>query len=100
MGLTHADAAAVRVVLQERSAAGEFALLLNLADAPVIERILTPRLALTEAERLAFTLGRHVLVVMADMTSYCEALREVSPPAARSRPGAPSGSNLTLGALV
>ncbi len=53
-------------------------LLLNLADAPVIERILTPRLALTVAERLAYTLGRHVLVVMADMTSYCEALREVS----------------------
>ena len=66
--------------------------LLNLADAPVIERILTPRVALTVAERLAFTLGRHVLVVMADMTSYCEALREVSAargeiPARRAYPG-------------
>jgi V/A-type H+-transporting ATPase subunit B len=92
MGLTHADAAAVRATLQERSAAGELVLLLNLADAPVIERILTPRLALTIAERLAFTHGRHVLVIMADMTSYCEALREVSSargeiPARRAYPG-------------
>ena len=92
MGLTHADAAAVRAVLEERSAADELVLLLNLADAPVIERILTPRLALTVAERLAFTHGRHVLVVMADMTSYCEALREVSAargeiPARRAYPG-------------
>jgi V/A-type H+/Na+-transporting ATPase subunit B len=92
IGLTHADAATVRTVLEERSAAGELVLLLNLADAPVIERILTPRLALTVAERLAFTLGRHVLVVMADMTSYCEALREVSAargeiPARRAYPG-------------
>ena len=92
MGLTHADAVPVRSVLEERSAAGELVLLLNLADAPVIERILTPRIALTVAEHLAFTLGRHVLVVMADMTSYCEALREVSAargeiPARRAYPG-------------
>jgi V/A-type H+/Na+-transporting ATPase subunit B len=92
MGLTHADAAAVRAALEERSAAGELVLLLNLADEPVIERILTPRIALTVAEHLAFELGRHVLVVMADMTSYCEALREVSAargeiPARRAYPG-------------
>lgn len=92
MGLTHADAAAVREVLEERSATGELVLLINLADEPVIERILTPRLALTVAEHLAFSLGRHVLVVMADMTSYCEALREVSAargeiPARRAYPG-------------
>jgi V/A-type H+-transporting ATPase subunit B len=92
MGLTHADAAAVRTVLEERSAAGELVLLLNLAGAPVIERLLTPRLALTIAEHLAFARGRHVLVVMADMTSYCEALREVSAargeiPARRGYPG-------------
>jgi V/A-type H+-transporting ATPase subunit B len=78
MGLSHADAAAMRDALEERSAAGELVLLLNTADDPVVERILTPRLALTVAEDLAFTLGRHVLVVAADMTSYCEALREVS----------------------
>ena len=92
MGLTHADAAAVRAILEERSTAGDLALLLNLADAPVIERILTPRIALTVAEHLAFARGRHVLVVMADMTSYCEALREVSAargeiPARRAYPG-------------
>ena len=92
MGLTHADAAAVRDVLEERSAAGELVLMLNTADAPVVERVLTPRIALTVAEHLAFTQGRHVLVVMADMTSYCEALREVSAargeiPARRAYPG-------------
>lgn len=92
MGLTHADTASIRGMLEDRLAAGELVLLLNLADSPVIERILTPRIALTVAEHLAFRLGRHVLVVMADMTSYCEALREVSAargeiPARRAYPG-------------
>ncbi len=92
MGLTHADASFVRDALEERSAAGELVLLLNTADDPVIERILTPRIALTVAEHLAFTEGRHVLVVMADMTTYAEALREVSAargeiPARRAYPG-------------
>ncbi|GLW50347.1 V-type ATP synthase subunit B [Streptomyces sp. NBRC 14336] len=92
MGVTHADAAFVRDALEERSASGELVLLLNTADDPVIERVLTPRIALTVAERLAFFEGRHVLVVMADMTSYAEALREVSAargeiPARRAYPG-------------
>jgi V/A-type H+-transporting ATPase subunit B len=92
MGLTHADAALVRDILEARSAAGELVLLLNTADDPVIERVLTPRIALTVAEHLAFVAGRHVLVVMADMTSYAEALREVSAaraevPARRAYPG-------------
>ncbi|GAU69806.1 V-type ATP synthase beta chain [Streptomyces sp. NBRC 110611] len=92
MGLTHPDAAFVRDALEERSAAGELVLLLNTADDPVIERILTPRIALTVAEHLAFTGGRHVLVVMTDMTSYAEALREVSAargeiPGRRAYPG-------------
>ena len=92
MGLTHADAMAVRDTLEARSAAGELVLLLNLADSPAIERILTPRIALTVAEHLAFSEGRHVLVVMGDMTSYCEAVREVSAargeiPARRAYPG-------------
>jgi V/A-type H+-transporting ATPase subunit B len=78
MGLTAADADAAGDVLDGRSAAGELVQLLNLADDPVIERILTPRLALTIAEHLAYVEGDNVLVVMADMTSYCEALREVS----------------------
>jgi len=77
MGITHADAATVRDTLESRAAGGELALFLNTADDPVIERILTPRLALTVAEHLAFDDGRHVLVVMADMTSYCEAVRQV-----------------------
>ncbi len=92
MGLTHADAETVRAVLEERSAAGEVVLLLNTADDPVIERILTPRVALTVAEEIAFGHGRHVLVVLADMTSYAEALREVSSargemPGRRAYPG-------------
>ena len=52
--------------------------LLSLADAPSVERLITPRAALTAAEYLAFDLGMHVLVVLTDMTNYCEALREVS----------------------
>jgi V/A-type H+-transporting ATPase subunit B len=92
MGLTHADADAVRAALDERSAAGELLLLVNTADDPVIERILTPRIALTVAEHLAFEMDRHVLVVLADMTSYAEALREVSSargemPGRRAYPG-------------
>jgi V/A-type H+/Na+-transporting ATPase subunit B len=92
MGLTHPDADAVRDALEERSASDELVLLVNTADDPVIERILTPRIALTVAEHLAFDLGRHVLVVMADMTSYCEAVREVSAargeiPGRRAYPG-------------
>ncbi len=92
MGLTNTEAAFVADALEERSRAGELVLIVNTADEPVIERILTPRIALTIAEYLGFTLGRHVLVVMADMTSYCDALREVSAargefPARRAYPG-------------
>ncbi|MGZ6803978.1 MAG: V-type ATP synthase subunit B [Nocardioidaceae bacterium] len=92
MGLPHLDADAVRDALEARSAAGDLVLLLNTADDPVVERILTPRIALTVAEHLAFDRGRHVLVVMADMTSYAEALREVSAargeiPGRRAYPG-------------
>ncbi|HET8734108.1 MAG TPA: V-type ATP synthase subunit B [Anaeromyxobacteraceae bacterium] len=54
------------------------AVFLNRADDPPIERLLTPRCALTCAEHLAFTHGMHVLVVLTDMTAYCEALREVA----------------------
>ncbi len=92
MGITHADAEAVMDVLEARAASGEIALFLNTADDPVIERILSPRVALTVAEHLAFEAGHHVLVIMADMTSYCEAVREVSSargeiPARRGYPG-------------
>ena len=92
MGLTHADVAYARAALEERSAADELVMLLNTADDPAIERLLTPRIALTVAEDLAFTGGRHVLVVLTDITSYAEALREVSAarreiPARRAYPG-------------
>ncbi|MGH8883067.1 MAG: V-type ATP synthase subunit B, partial [Stackebrandtia sp.] len=92
IGLTHADVAFIRAALGERAMAGELLLLINTADDPVIERILTPRVALTVAEYLAFDEGRHVLVVMTDMTSYAEAVRETSAmrgeiPARRAYPG-------------
>lgn len=78
MGITHADASIVRSALGDRVAAGEAVLFLNTADDPVMERILTPRLALTVAEHLAFDLDRHVLVVLTDMTAYCDAVRQLS----------------------
>jgi len=92
MGLPHADIDFVRAALDDRAAAGELVMLLNSADDPVIERLLTPRIALTVAEHLAFDGGNHVLVVMSDMTSYCEAVREVAAarqeiPARRAYPG-------------
>ena len=78
MGVTHADADATRDALEERSESGDLVLFLNTASDPVIERVLTPRIALTVAEHLAFERGGHVLVLMCDMTSYAEAVREVS----------------------
>ena len=62
----------------ERTGALEHAVVfLNLADDPAVERIVTPRLALTTAEYLAFELDYHVLVILTDMTNYCEALRQI-----------------------
>lgn len=92
LGLTHADTAYVRTALEERSAAGELVMVINTADAPIIERLLAPRIALTIAEYFAFTEGHPVLVVMSDMTSYCDAVREVAAgrqeiPARRAYPG-------------
>ncbi len=92
VGIPHADVSLVREVLEERAAAGELTLLVNTAGDPLVERIVTPRLALTIAEHLAFDLDRHVLVVTADLTSYCEAVREVSAargevPSRRGYPG-------------
>ena len=91
IGITHADAAEVGAALATRSS-GDLTVLLNTADDPLIERLVTPNIALTIAEHLAFEGGRHVLVVMADLTSYCEALREVSAsrgeiPSRRGYPG-------------
>ena len=54
------------------------AMFLSLADDPSVERLITPRSALTLAEYLAFDLGMHVLVIITDMSNYCEALREIA----------------------
>ena len=78
IGIKHDDAAYFRDKLAAGGRGGNLVLFLNLADDPVIERIATPRFALTTAEYLAFDLGMHVLVILTDMTSYCEALRELS----------------------
>jgi V/A-type H+-transporting ATPase subunit B len=64
--------------LEERAGEGELVLFINTAADPIVERIMTPRVALTVAEYLAFDRGYHVLVVMVDMTNYCEAVREVA----------------------
>lgn len=64
--------------LEESGVLPYSAIFLSLADAPSIERLITPRAALTLAEYLAFTEGMHVLVILTDMTNYCEALRELS----------------------
>jgi V/A-type H+-transporting ATPase subunit B len=78
MGIKY-DVASFFVDAFERSGAlSRVVMFLSLADAPSIERIVTPRCALTAAEYLAYERGMHVLVVMTDMTNYCEALREIS----------------------
>jgi V/A-type H+-transporting ATPase subunit B len=64
--------------LEESGVLPKSAIFLSLADAPSIERLITPRVALTLAEYLAFTEEMHVLVILTDMTNYCESLRELS----------------------
>ncbi len=66
----------------------------NLANDPTIERIITPRLALTTAEYLAYQCDKHVLVILTDMSSYADALREVSLPPPRHIPRIPVGSRI------
>ena len=78
MGVSHDTAETFRDAMASSGALEHTAMFLNLADEPSAQRLLTPRYALTAAEYLAFVEGRHVLVVMTDMTNYCEALREVS----------------------
>ena len=78
MGITFEEAEFFRMDFERTGALERAVLFLNLADDPAIERISTPRIALTTAEYLAFEKGMHILVVLTDMTNYCEALREVS----------------------
>lgn len=63
---------------EENGSMERVTLFLNLANDPTIERIITPRLALTTAEYYAYQLEKHVLVILTDLTAYCDALREVS----------------------
>lgn len=78
MGVKNDTAEFFRSDFRQSGALDRTVMFLNMASDPIIERILAPRCALTAAEYLAFTLGYHVLVVMTDMTSYCEATREFS----------------------
>lgn len=78
MGITNREASFFVRSFEESGALDRVVLLMNLADDPTVERILTPRCALTIAEYLAFDRGMQVLVVLSDMTNYCEALREIS----------------------
>jgi V/A-type H+-transporting ATPase subunit B len=78
MGITFEEAQFFRNDFQRTGAIERTVLFINLADDPAVERIATPRLALTAAEYLAFEKDMHVLVILTDMTNYCEALREVS----------------------
>jgi len=77
MGITFEEAQYFIDDFRKTGAIERAVLFMNLADDPAVERISTPRLALTCAEYLAFDLGMHVLVILTDMTNYCEALREV-----------------------
>lgn len=92
MGVKHDDAAFFREAFEKSGILGKVVMFINLADEPIVERISTPRCALTAAEYLAFEEGMHILVVMTDITSYCEALREISSsreevPSRRGYPG-------------
>ncbi|MGC8545446.1 MAG: V-type ATP synthase subunit B [Athalassotoga sp.] len=78
MGIKHDEANFIRESLEQSGAIKNTIMFLNLADDPAIERIATPRVALTAAEYLAFDKNLHVLVLLTDMTNYCEALRELA----------------------
>jgi len=78
MGITNDDAAFFTESFEKSGAIERSVLFLNLADEPAIERLTTPKMALTAAEFLAFKCGMHVLVILTDMTNYCETLRQVA----------------------
>ncbi len=78
IGITFEEAEFFREDFKRTGAIERSVLFLNLADDPAVERIATPRMAITCAEYLAYELGMHVLVIMTDITNYAEALREVS----------------------
>lgn len=77
MGIKHDVAEFFIRNFEESGALARSVMFFSLADSPSVERLLTPRVALTMAEHLAFDCGQHVLVLLTDMTNYCESLREV-----------------------
>ena len=78
MGVKHDVADFFRNTFEESGVADHVAMFLNLANDPVVERLITPKVALTAAEYLAFEQNMHILVILTDMTSFAEAMREVS----------------------
>ena len=78
MGVKHDVADFFRKTFEESGVSSHVAMFINLANDPVVERLITPRVALTLAEYLAFEKGMHILVILTDMTSFAEAMREVS----------------------
>lgn len=78
MGITSEEANFFKRSFEQSGALERAVLFLNLADDPAIERIIIPRMALTTAEYLAFEKGMHILVMLTDLTNYCEALREIA----------------------
>jgi V/A-type H+-transporting ATPase subunit B len=78
IGIPHHEATIFRRSFEASGALERTVLFINLADDPTIERLVTPRVALTTAEYLAYTQDRQVLVILTDMTNYAEALREVA----------------------
>lgn len=78
MGVKYDVAEFFRRRFEESGASSHVTMFLNLSNDPVVERLITPKVALTAAEYLAFEKGMHILVILTDMTSYAEAMREVS----------------------
>jgi V/A-type H+-transporting ATPase subunit B len=78
MGIKHDVAQYFVSNFEQSGVLGRVVFILNLADDPSVERIVTPRVALTAAEFLAFKMNMHVLVILTDMSNYCESLREIS----------------------
>ena len=78
MGVKHDVAEFFRRTFEESGVSDHVVMFLNLANDPVVERLITPKVALTAAEYLAFEKGMHILVILTDITSFCEAMREVS----------------------
>ena len=91
MGVKYDVAEFFRRTFEESGVSDHVVMFLNLANDPVVERLITPKVALTAAEYLAFEKGMHILVILTDITSFCEAMREVSSSRGeiRSRKGYP-----------